>query len=452
MKKYDVVIIGGGPSGIVTAATAKKQHPDKAMLMIKEEAKGVVPCGIPYVFHELGEVDKNVMGPKPFLDQGGELLIDTVTMVDIQARTLQLASGQQVEYEKLIFATGSRPAVPTFIKGYDLAAGVEYVSKSYADLVRLKSKTDAAQKIIVLGSGFTSVEIAEQLAKDESKEVHLVYRAEYCLQKSFSPDFAKKVDASLQDTRIHLHAQSQITEIIGCDGRATGIALDDGSTMDADLVIVGMGFHANTELASDAGVEVNRNNQIVVDNYLRTTAANVYAVGDCAQTIGFITGRTDNIMLASTAAAEARVLGYNLYKIRLKRNFPATLSVFSTELNGRAFASVGAIEQEAIKANIEYVTGSFADVDRHPGALSDTQSLEAKLIVTPICGQIIGGELSGGKSVGELINVLALAIQKHVTIYEFLSFQIGTHPLLTTAPTKPVLIKAAEVAINKIGL
>lgn len=74
----------------------------------------------------------------------------------------------------------------------------------------------------------------------------------------------------------------------------------------------------------------------------------------------------------------------------------------------------------------------------------------AKLIVSPKNGAIIGGELCGGKSVGELINVVGLAIQKEVTVYELISYQIGTHPLLTTAPTKYVLIKAAEMAIAKI--
>ena len=72
MKIYDVIIIGAGPSAIVAGATAKKQNPEKSMLMVKEEEKGLVPCGIPYVFYRLGNLDKNVMGPKPFIDLGGD--------------------------------------------------------------------------------------------------------------------------------------------------------------------------------------------------------------------------------------------------------------------------------------------------------------------------------------------------------------------------------------------
>ncbi|MDP8231330.1 MAG: hypothetical protein P9L91_01535, partial [Candidatus Zophobacter franzmannii] len=103
-------------------------------------------------------------------------------------------------------------------------------------------------------------------------------------------------------------------------------------------------------------------------------------------------------------------------------------------------------------AGIEYISGEFEDVDRHPGTFDDTSKLWVSLIVSPKTGTIIGGEIHGGKSVGELINVISLAIQKGVTVYELVSFQIGTHPLLTTAPTKYVLIKAAEVAMSKIVL
>ncbi len=450
MKTYDVIVIGGGPSGIVTAATAKKQHQDMKMLMVTQEPRSMVPCGIPYVFHDLGEVDKNVMGPKPFVDLGGELCIDSVTKVDVKSRTITVASGDEFGFEKLVFATGSRPVRPSFLKGYDLKQGVAYVPKSYAGIRALKEQADAVKRIVVLGSGFTAVELAEQLAKDPQKEVHLVYRAQYCLQRSFSEDFAKRIDETLRQTSIHLHAQSQVTEILGKDDRATGIRLEDGSTLAADLVVVAMGYQANTEIAAAAGIDLNKHDQIVVDNYLRTPVAGVYAVGDCAQTCGFITGRTDNIMLASTAAAEARVLGHNLRKIRIKRNFPGTLSVFSTELNGVAFASAGAFEKIVQQDNIDYIIGSFQDIDRHPGTIPDAAPLAIKITVMPDSGQIIGGEVCGGKSVGELINTLALAIQKHVTVYELISFQIGTHPLLTTAPTKPVLIKAAEDALAKI--
>lgn len=450
MDNYDVIVIGGGPAGMVTAMTVRKQHKDKSILMIKDALKGVVPCGIPYVFHELDDINKNAMGPKPFVDMGGKLLIDQVKRIDMEERTVEVASGTKIGFEKLVLATGSKPLVPTFIPGSDFAEGVGYVSKSYDGVLELKKKIDSVSKIVILGSGFTAVELAEQLAQEVGKEVHLVYRAEHCLHRSFSSEYAKRVDESLEKVGVLLHSRCQIAEITGKDGKATGIKFEDGETMEADFVIVAMGYRSCGELAEEAGINVNKNGAIIVDNYLRTSAEDVFAVGDCAQTVGFITGRGSDIMLASTGAAEARILGYNLYSMRIMRNFPGTLSVFSTEIAGQALASAGATEAQTRTAGIDIVVGQFQDVDRHPGTLSGVSSLGARLIVSAGDGQIIGGELFGGKSVGEMINILALAIQKKITVYEFISFQLGTHPKLTAAPTKPILIKAAEQALEQL--
>jgi NADH oxidase (H2O2-forming) len=449
MKHYDVIIIGSGPSGIITGVTAKKQHPSKSFLMLMEEKKGLVPCGIPYIFHDIGSVDKNVMGPKPFLDIGGEALVDKVEKIDIKSKTVKTAQGNAFTYDKLVLATGSLPIVPSFIPGCDLE-NVEYIKKSFSYMEGLKKKADNAKDIVVIGGGFIGVEVAEQLAKHEEKKVTLVEMENHCLLRAFSPDVAEKVDESIRETRVNLLTGKKVKEITGSNNRVTTVVLEDGLQIKADLVIMSIGYKPNTDLAKASGIELNKTGAIIVDRYLRTNVDDVTAVGDCAQTLGFITGRTDNIMLASTATAEARVLGYNLFEINLLNDFAGTLSVFSTEVNGRVFASAGAIEQSAKQANVSFVTGMFTDVDRHPGAFSDTSSLMAKLIVSPCDGSIIGGELWGGKTVGELINVVGLAIQKCVTVYELVSFQIGTHPKLTTAPTKYVLIKAAENALSKM--
>jgi pyruvate/2-oxoglutarate dehydrogenase complex dihydrolipoamide dehydrogenase (E3) component len=258
------------------------------------------------------------------------------------------------------------------------------------------------------------------------------------------------INQGLAASGVILHAKSQVTELL-CNENEHKVILESGEILEGEMVIAALGFDANIELAENSGIEINDNRHIKVDNYQRTNKHNVYAVGDCSQTTGFITGRNDNIMLASLAAAEARVLGHNLFKIRIKRNFPGTLSVFATEINKTIFASAGARENDAEKANISYIVSSFSDIDRHPGTFSDTNKLTVKLVVMPEDGQIIGGEVIGSKSSAELINLIFLAIQKYVTVYELISFQIGSHPKLSGAPTKNVLIKAAENAIRKIA-
>lgn len=449
MKNYDVIIIGGGPSGIITGVTGKKQNQEKSFLIIKEEEKGLVPCGIPYVFHDLEGVAQNAMGPKPFIDAGGEVLIDKVIEINTTQKTLKTDGKKTFQYGKLVIATGSTPTIPKFIKGYDLD-GVEYIKKSYDYIDLLRQKTDKAKNIVVIGGGFIGVEVAEQLAKFKDKKVSLVEMGNFCLYRAFSKEVVEKADKVIKDANVNLYTNNKIEEILGENGKVTGVKLTSGEKLDAEIVIAAIGYKPNSELAKNIGLEINSNDAIRCDNYLRTTQKDIFAVGDCSQTIGFVTGRTDNIMLASTATAEARILGYNLFGIKLLRNFVGTLSVFSTEINGVVFASAGAIEQSAKYANIDYVVGKFTDVDRHPATIADTKTLMVKLIVSPRTGTIIGGEMYGGKSVGELINVVGLAIQKEVTVYELVSYQIGTHPLLTTAPTKYPLIKAAEMAISKI--
>ncbi len=450
MKAYDVIIIGGGPSGIITGVTAKKQNPERSFLIIKEEEKGLVPCGIPYVFHDLNDVSENKMGPAPFVKAGGDVLVARVTDVDISNKVIRTESGKEISYGKLIFATGSVPVVPSFIKGYDLE-NVESIPKSYDYIAGLKKRIDSATNVVVIGGGFIGAEVAEQIAKIPGKFVTIVEMAEHCLGQAFSPDFAVLADENLAKVGVNVLTGNTVEELLGDNGKVHSVKLQSGEVIKADMVISAIGYRPNTDLAKAAGLQLTSNDTIRVDRFMRTSTEDIYAVGDCSQTIGFITGRTDNIMLASTATAEARVLGYNLCKIGILRTFSGTLSVFSTVLNGYAFASAGAIEQSAEKADVDYVTGSFSDMDMHPGTLPGAKEIRIKIIVSPLNGEIIGGEIYGGRSIGEMINIIALAIQKYITVYEMVSFQVGTHPLLTTAPTKYSLIKACEDAISKIS-
>jgi len=449
MKKYDVIIIGAGPAGIITGVTAKKQFPDKSMLMFKEEEKGLVPCGIPYIFHKLGDVDKNVMGPKPFIDLGGEVITEKVVDINLDNKIVKTENGQEFTCEKLVFATGSQVVVPTFISGYDLK-NVFYIKKSYNYIKQVFNELQFAKNIMVVGGGFIGAEVAEQLALEPDKKVTLVESEPCCFSKAFSKDLCKIATEELHKTAIDVKTSTKVEKIIGKDGKVSSVKLSTGEELPCDAVIMAIGYKPNTELAQKSGLTVNKMGAIIVDNYERTNIKDVCAVGDCSQTIGFLTGRIDNVMLASTATAEARVLGHNLFGIRIKKNFNGTLAVFSTEINGLSMASAGVNDTNAAEANIEYVSATFTDVDTHP-TFEDTHPLSVKLFASPLDGSILGGEVWGGKSAGEIINTISMAIQKGVTVYEMVSFQIGSHPLLTAAPTKTVLIKAAEMIIGQIA-
>jgi pyruvate/2-oxoglutarate dehydrogenase complex dihydrolipoamide dehydrogenase (E3) component len=155
-------------------------------------------------------------------------------------------------------------------------------------------------------------------------------------------------------------------------------------------------------------------------------------------------------MLASTACTEARIAGTNLYKLSAVKTFSGTIAIFSTAIGEISFGAAGLTESIARKEEFDIVTGTFEGVDKHPGTLPGTHKQIVKLIVARESGVILGGEVMGGPSVGELINLIGLAIQNKMTVNSILTAQIGTHPLLTAPPTAYPLIKAAEVVAKKI--
>ena len=449
MKKYDVIIIGAGPAGIVTGVTVKKYFSNKKVLILTEEKKGLVPCGIPYIFNKLNTVDSDSMGPKGFVDLGGEVIIDPVVDVNLTKKQLKGESGDIYTYEKLVFATGSQPVEASFIKGYDLE-NVFYIKKSYQYISNLYNKLKNKKQIVIVGGGFIGAEVAEQLASRKDIKVTLIESEAQCFSKAFSRELSKIATDELRKTNVNVYTSSLVEEIIGSDGKVQKVRLKGGEEIEADAIILSVGYKPNTALAVAANLPLNKMGAIKVDSYERTSVKDVCAVGDCSQTFGFLTGRSDHIMLASTGAAEARVLGYNLFGIRIKKIFKGTIAVFSTQINGLTMASAGINENTGTEANVEFMSAEFTDVDKHPATMPGTAPLTARLFFSPSDGSILGAEVWGGPSAAEIINTLSLAIQKYITVYELISYQIGTHPLLTSAPTKPIIIKAAEAAIAKM--
>jgi NADPH-dependent 2,4-dienoyl-CoA reductase/sulfur reductase-like enzyme len=184
-----------------------------------------------------------------------------------------------------------------------------------------------------------------------------------------------------------------------------------------------------------------------VDDYMQTNTQGVFAVGDCALKRDFFTRREVPVWLASTATAEARNAGVNLYGIRVLHQIQGTISAFSTRLGGVSFASAGMICRTGKREGFRCLSSAAVSYDRHPVTLPDSCECKVKLCFSPRSGIILGGQIYGGAAVGELINVIALAIQKKVTVRELDMIQIATHPLLTAAPTVHPLINASHQAL-----
>ena len=449
MQNTDVLIIGSSAAGLATAISGKNNYPDKKFMVLRKEDKVMVPCGIPYIFGSLENSDQNIMpaGAK-FDGLGIDHQIGEVKEVDRQNKVCTLTDGQQIQYEKLVMATGSTPKVPTWMEGHDLE-NVFTIPKNKEVLDMISKNLNGLNKVVVIGGGFIGVELSDELNK-AGKEVKIVEILPHVLNVAFDTEFAEKAENILSDRGVDVRTNSGVKKINGEGGKVASVELESGDKLEADAVILSMGYKPNVQLAKDSGLKITEDGFISVDEYMRTQDESIVAVGDCAEKRHFVTRKRNGVMLASTACAEGRIAGMNLFKLSAIKTFSGTISIYSTAIGDYAFGTAGLTEEEAREENFDVVTGSFEGMDKHPGKLPGTHKQIVKLIVARESGIIIGGEALGGVSVGELTNLLGFIIQSRTSVHTLLISQIGTQPLLTGSPAAYPLMKAAEMAAKEI--
>lgn len=445
--EHHVVIVGGGPAGIITALTAKSVYPEKSVCVIKEIGDGVIPCAIPYMIQTIPDPLQNAMGNMPLEKAGIEVVVGKAVSIDTRERKVLMQSGDFHSYERLVLATGTEMVLPP-IPGIK-TPGVFTVQKSMSAMTALRAKIENAGRIVIIGGGFIGAEFADELAKMSSKEIHLVEITPKLLFTAFDDEFCDQIAEELVKAGVHVHTGCEVSTVEG-KGQVTSVRLKSGERIAADVVLVSVGAKPAVHLAKDAGLRMDESGSIWVDDYMRTSAEGVFAVGDCALKRDFFTRKAVPVWLASTATAEARNAGTNIYGIRVLHQIHGTIAAFSTKIGGTYFASTGMTSRTCIKEGFRYVDATAEAPDRHPGTLPGARPLRMKLMFSDRSGLTLGGQISGGPSVGELINTVALAIQKSVSVRELDMMQIATHPMLTSAPTVHPLINAAHMALAKL--
>lgn len=447
MKKVDVLVIGGSAAGLVSAVTVKSNNPEKVVMMVRQEEKVMIPCGIPYIFGTLKTSDNNVLPDKSLNSLGVEIKIDTVMTIKKNEKVCKTLDGTEIEYDKLIIATGSKPYIPNWLEGSNLD-NVFTIPKDKVYLDELMNVLKGCRNVVVVGAGFIGVEVSDEISKTGAT-VSLIEIQSHILGQAFDEGVATEAESILKSRGIHVMTNVGVKKIDGVK-KVSKVILDNGEELEADAVILSMGYRANISLVKEAGIDLAESGAIYVDEYMRTNTTDIFAVGDCAMKRDFVTGKPSNIMLASTACAEARVAGMNLYTLSTVRSFNGTIGIYSTNIGDTSFGVAGLTERYAIKEGFDVITGSFTGMDRHPGKFADAHSQTVKLIVSKDGGVILGGEVIGGSSVGELINVIGFIIQGGMSLTNLLVSQIGTQPMLTASPAAYPLIKAAEAIAMKL--
>jgi len=448
MKKTDVIVIGSSAAGLVAATTTKRVYPEKEILVVSKAPKTLIPCGIPYIFGTVGSTEKDILpAEQSFAKMGIEMLHDEIQEINRAQKYVVLHSKEKIQYDKLIIGTGSLPVKPAWLKGVDLKK-VFAVPKDKLYLDQMQEELKSCKKVAVIGAGFIGVELSDELLKT-GKDVVLIEKESKILSLAFDCDISDKVETLLKERGVQVKTACSVAELLG-EKSVEAVLMDNGERIEVDAVVLALGYKPNSHLAMQSGLPVNSKGFILVDEYMRTEDPDVFAIGDCAEKRDFVTRKPNPVMLASTACAEARIAGMNVFKLSAIKTFSGTISIFSTAIGDQGFGVAGLTEKVAKSENFNYVTGVFNGIDRHPGSFKDTHNQYVKLIVGRESGVILGGEVSGGLSVGDLINCIGFIIQNRMTINGILTSQVGTHPLMTASPAGYPLIKAAEDASSKM--
>ncbi len=445
MKKTDLLVIGGSAGGLLAATMARKAYgEDIEITLVRDTERVMVPCGIPYIYGTLQDLKKNVIPDAMLTNAKVNLLIDRAAEIDREQKTVKTAGGSVIAYKKLIIATGSLPIIPTFIPGHDLE-NVFPVMKNDEHLGVILKKLESTQDVVVIGGGFIGVEFAEQISLLK-KNVTLIEMADSCLWQAFDRNYSDDIESLLGGNGIKVMTGTRVKTILG-EKVVEAVELGDGRIIPADMIILGLGVRPNSALAKECGLEINPKGAIVVDQYMRTSDPDIFAVGDCAEKRCFFTGKDVPLLLASTAAMEAKIAGSNAFHLRLIRANKGTISTFSTKIFDKTFAAAGLTETRARQEGFCIMIGEFKTMDRHPATLPDAQEIYIKLIFSRCSGIILGAQISGGDTVGEINNILSLAIQKDTTATELNTFQAATHPLVSPSPIAYPINAAAMNAL-----
>ncbi len=303
-----IVVVGGGQAGGETAAELRRKGFEGSITLIADEA--YVPYKRPPLSKAYlagtAKLESLYVMAQAALEKANIDLISGVRAqsIDRAAKKVKLADGREVAYDKLMLATGGRPRELS-CPGADLP-GI-FTLRGIADVDAIREKFSEGKRLVIVGGGYIGLEVAA-VAKKAGLEVTVLESMPRVLQRVTAPEMSAFYE------RVHREAGVEVRTGVLLTGFAqNGDALEvqvAGGSLPADLVIVGIGLIANTELASDAGLEVD--NGIVVDEFARTSDPDIYSAGDCTNHPSDFLGRRVRLESVQNAMEQGRVAADNM--------------------------------------------------------------------------------------------------------------------------------------------
>lgn len=278
-SRKHLVILGGGLTGHAAALAARHNAYPGRITIVSDEANP------PYDRTPLskavlqGKKEPDELGFQPDGDYSSDeitVLTGTrATGVDFDTRRVDLTGSETLEYDDLLIATGTRP-ITLSNAGFDLD-GVHYL-RTIEDAKAIQSGLAESQRVVVIGAGFIGSEVAAS-ARTLGKDVTLIDMLDAPMSGALHPDITSVCAAIHRDQGVELRMNSRVDELRGAD-RVEQAVISDGSVLDCDMVVVGVGVSPNVEIFADSSLEIE--NGVMTDEFCRTSIPNVYAAGDVA--------------------------------------------------------------------------------------------------------------------------------------------------------------------------
>ena len=444
-----LVVVGGDAAGMSAASQARKRRPQDDLSIVAFERGRMTSysaCGIPYWIGGAVKSEAELVSRTPEQHEANDIdmrMRTEVVGIDLEKRVVRardLEAGREYDepFDSLVYATGSVPMRPP-VPGID-AEGV-YGVQVLDDGVALRRELDSGRvrKVVVVGGGYIGLEIAEA-CQVRGFDVTVVDMSQTPVG-TFDPDIGTYIADAVRKLGIELVLGAGVTAIeTGPDGRASGVAIADGRTLPADLVVLGLGVRPNVALAKAAGIPLGPSGGVMVDLRMRTQVPGVWAAGDCVESVHRLSGQRVVVALGTHANKQGRVAGINLgggYA-----TFPGVIGTAVTKVCDLEVARTGLSEKEARLAGFEFVTASVDSTTR-AGYFPGAQPIRVKLTAEKRTGRLLGAQIVGREGAAKRIDVFATAIWNEMGVDEILGLDLSYAPPF--APVwDPVLIAARK--------
>lgn len=431
------IIIIGGVAGGATAAARLRRLDEKAEIVIfeKDEYVSYANCGLPY--HIGGTIKERdelfLQTPEGFKSRFGiDVRIKSeVISIDSVQKTVTVkdhrnATEYQEAYDKLVISTGAKPIKPSIngIEGENI-----FSLRNVPDMDRIKSTVVArnATSVVIVGAGFIGLEMAENL-KEVGLSVTVVEQADQVMGIVDYP-MAAMVHQYLRSKKINLLLKEKITAFEP-DGDSILVRTESQKSISTDMVILSIGVTPENSLAREAGLEIGSLGGIQVNDYMQTSNADIYAVGDAVEVKNPITGKPSLIPLAGPANKQARIAADNII-MGNSRVYKGTIGTSIAKVFDMTVAAAGASERLLSRESIQYMT-SISHAGSHAGYYPGALPLTVKINFAPD-GKLLGAQVVGFDGVDKRIDLLAQVIRNGGTVYDLQEIEHAYAPPFSSA-------------------